>query len=412
MTGFFPPEVTLSALLSQVLSADHSCRETVARVLADRIVQGKPACSAETGSYCKARARLEETMLSGLTRVTAEELERDLMPSWLWKNRCVKLIDGSCVSMPDTPENQAEYPQPESQNPGTGFPLARVVAVISLATGAVLEFTIGPYQGKKTGEHALLRQLLHCFSSGDIALADCYYCSYFLIAMLLELGVDVVFRLHVARQSDFRRGQRLGKNDHIVTWDKPARPDWMNRETYQKMPDQLTIREVRDQRNGSGDDLIVATSLLSPKQYSKRKLIELYVDRWCIELDLRAIKSVMQMDILRCKTPEMVRKEIWAHLLAYNLIRKIIMQAAQKHELHPREISFTGALQTLNVFIGLCKPNNSVEPQALYNEMLDAIASHRVGNRPGRHEPRAVKRRPKLTRWLKIPRAQARRALI
>ena len=351
-------------------------------------------------------------MLAELARAVAEDLERDSIPSWGWgkKKRRVKLIDGSTVSMPDTLQNQAEYPQPESQTPGVGFPIARVVAVISLATGAVMDFAIGPYQGKETGEHALLRKLLHCLRPGDIALADSYYCSYFLIVMLMRLGVDVVFRLHGGRDYDFRRGERLGKDDHIVTWDKPQRPSWMDKETYAKMPPELIIREVRERRQSSDEDLVVATTLLSPNHNPKQKLIELYRDRWCCELDLRSIKSTMQMGILRCKTPQMVRKEIWAQLLAYNLIRKVIAQAAEKHDVRPREISFKGALQTINVFLAMSSVPGAI-PQNLYDEMLAAIASHRVGDRPGRREPRAVKRRPKLTRWLKVPRAEARKAL-
>jgi hypothetical protein len=179
---------------------------------------------------------------------------------------------------------------------------------------------------------------------------------------------------------------------------------------YDKMPSHLTIREVRQRRDGFDEPLVVATSLLSPKQYSKRKLLDLYSDRWSVELDLRSIKSIMQMDVLRCKTPEMVRKEIWAHLLAYNLIRKFIVRAAEKHELRPREISFKGALQTINVFFAIWQ-SSATAKKLLYDEMLDAIASHHIGNRPGRREPRAVKRRPKLTRWLKVPRAQARKTL-
>ena len=192
--------------------------------MAERVSEGKAACSENNSPYSRARQRLPEALLKQLVQETGAALDEQSDPQWQWKGRPVKLVDGTTVSMPDTPQNQEVYPQPDSQKQGLGFPIARLVGAISLSTGAVLDYAIGPYQGKATGEHALLRTILDCFSRGDIMLADRYYCTYFLIAMLQSMGVDAVFQQHGSRKSDFRRGQRLGIKDHLTTWTKPPRP--------------------------------------------------------------------------------------------------------------------------------------------------------------------------------------------
>ena len=318
----------------------------------------------------------------------------------------MKLVDGSTVSMPDTPENQAAYPQPRSQKAGVGFPIARLVAIISCSTGALLDLTLGSYRGKGTGEHGLLRELMGNFQSGDIFLGDAYYCSFFLIALLMRMGVDAVFPMHGARDCDFRRGIRLGKKDHRVEWLKPQRPQWMDQETYDSFPARIVVREaeVSLDRNGfRSEPRVLVTTFLNSRQVSKQDLARLYDFRWLCEIDLRAIKQTMRMDILRGKTPEMVLKEIWVHLLAYNLIRKVMVQAAHQHHKNPRQLSFKLALQCIEAFrqSGLLAGGN---PHA-FEYLLRAIASKEVGNRPGRWEPRAVKRRPKP-----FPRLRQRRS--
>ena len=397
----YPPVVTLSAFISQVLNSDHSCRDAVARVVAERVSEGKAACSENNSPYSRARQRLPEALLKQLVQETGAALDEQSDPQWQWKGRPVKLVDGTTVSMPDTPQNQEVYPQPDSQKQGLGFPIARLVGAISLSTGAVLDYAIGPYQGKATGEHALLRTILDCFSRGDIMLADRYYCTYFLIAMLQSMGVDAVFQQHGSRKSDFRRGQRLGIKDHLTTWTKPPRPDWMDEETYLAIPQTLTVREIKSYGK------VIVTTILDPKQATRKEIAKLYSQRWLVEVDLRSIKETLQMGVLRCKTPEMVRKEISVHFIAYNLIRMVMAQAALRKGISPRTISFKGTIQTLNAFrtrIGLVDDDKL---PTFFEALLDAVAGHRVGNRPGRSEPRAVKRRPKCHPLLSIPRSQA-----
>jgi hypothetical protein len=384
----------------------------VARVLAWLAALGRPTASAKTDPYCKARRRLPESLLSRLTRETGRALQDGLPQEWLWLGRRVKVADGTTVSMPDTPANQQEYPQNPAQEPGLGFPLARVVVVFSLACGAVLDAAIGRYQGKKTGENTLLRTLAAALEPGDVLLGDRYYAGYFDLALWHARGVGVVVRKHQLRQTDFRTGRRLGHDDHIVLWEKPARPSWLDEATYNDLPDWLTLREtrVRVRQPGFRTKTLVLVTTLLDLTITATDLADLYRARWHAELDLRALKVTLGMDVLRCQSPAMVRKELWAHLLAYNLIRTVMAQAAQANDLLPRDISFTGAVQTLTAFAGLLGDADPRDREDLYGRLLTAIAGHRVGDRPDRWEPRARKRRQKHYPLLKTPRHKARKA--
>ena len=412
----YSPLVTLWVFLSQVLSADQCCRAAVARLIAHRLAQGQSPCSAETGAYCQARKRLPEAFFSEVARQTGRGLDSNVEQQWLWKRRRVHVFDGSSVSMPDTPENQRAYPQPDTQKPGLGFPLARLAAVFSLACGAVLDLGICRYAGKGQSELSLLRTLWDLFVPGDVLLADRLLCSWAEMVLLKGRGVDTVTRLN-KRKADFRRGQRLGQGDHIVQWLKPTKPRSMDRATYNSLPEVLLVLETRfhvDQPGFRTETIIVATTLLDAEEITKDDLGQLYRARWNAELDLRSLKRTMQMDVLRCKTPELVRKEIWAHILAYNLIRTIIAQAASKHGIDPRSISFKGAIQTLAAFqpvIALQGEADAALRRHLYQQLLDAIASHRVADRPDRYEPRLRKRRPKHYGFLRKPRQQTKRAM-
>jgi DDE family transposase len=408
----YTPLITLAMFLSQCHDEDPSLRQAVARLLAHRSVQELPPCDSDTGAYCKARQRLPEKVLADLTRHTGKQLMLDAPARWSWHGRDVKIIDGSTASMPDTPENQKEYPQMASQKPGIGFPILRLLVIFSLAVGTVLDAAFSPYKGKETSELALLRRLHDSLNDGDVVLTDRYFCSFFEIAQLQRRGVDVVMRMHQKRKIDFRRGQQRGKYDHLVVWRKPQRPKWMDVETYRQYPDELTMREVRVRvasKKCRSRIITIATTLLDAKEYRKADLAELYRRRWDAELHLRSLKTVLHMDVLRGKTPAMVRKEIWAHLLAYNLVRKVMAQAAQTHQVKPHTISFKATLQTLKAFaLPLLTCARHALP-AVIATMLKAIARHQVGNRPGRLEPRALKRRPKPYDLLTQPRKEARK---
>jgi hypothetical protein len=411
----YTPLVTLCLFLSQVLDPDHSCRAAVARLVVWLAVNGRKPCAPETSSYCEARQRLPLGVVTRLVRQTARGIDGRAADAWLWKGRRVALVDGTTASMPDTPENQRAFPQSKAQGIGLGFPLVRMVAVISLATGVVRDLALGPYKGKETGETALLRTLLNGLGAGAIVLGDRCFASFFMIAALAQRGVDALLRMHQRRKYDFRRGRRLGVEDHIVTWAKPERPDWMDEATYASIPDELAVRELRVRVEQPGfrvDELVLVTTLLDAGAYTKEEVAQLFLQRWNVELDLRSIKDVLQMDVLRCKTPEMVQKEIWMHLLAYNLIRGVMAQAAEAHGKPPRLLSFKGALQTMTAFQDALRQAAPGDREHLMKAMLMAISRHEVGDRFGRVEPRANKRRPKPQRYLKESRQQARKRLI
>jgi hypothetical protein len=334
----------------------------------------------------------------------------------LLDGRPIKVFDGSTVTMPDTKANQKAFPQHPRQKPGVGFPIARIGVLFSLACGAVLQWGLCRYKGKAQSELALLSKMQGCLSLGDIVLADRYLCAYCVFAWLLEIGVDLLTRLHQSRKTDFRRGRRLGKGDHLVEWLKPARcPPWMPKAVFARLPAVLTLREVKVQVVQPGfrtKNLIVVTSLLDADLYPAVELAEAYRMRWQAELNLRSLKQVMQMDHLRTKMPKRVRTEIAMHLLAYNLIRTVMSQAAQRRGCSSREISFKTALQMLVAFQPYFLKAKKSELSQLYEIMLSAIAEHRVGDRPDRIEPRAVKKRPKNYPRLKVPRSDAKHKLL
>jgi hypothetical protein len=374
--------------------------------------RGARACSAKTDPYCKARQRLPLRLFTRLVRATGRDLAEQLPDDWRWRGHRVKLVDGSTITMPDTPALQAAFPQQCQQALGLGFPIARVVVVFCLASGTVLDAALGKYQGKATGENKLFRALADAIEADDVLVGDRYYGSYWELALLNRRTAYGVFRVHQCRRVDFRTGQRLGPNDHVVTWRKPAqRPEGMDEATYAGLPDELRVREVRVVVRQCGFRtklLVLATTLLDPQAYPADALADLYRRRWQAELDLRSLKGPLGLDVLRCKTPAMIEKEFWARLLAYNLIRGVMAQAAQAHGARPEQISFKGALQTLAECAALAVSADAHPRAALWATILAAIAGHRVGDRPDRIEPRAKKRRPKAYPLLRLPRAQAR----
>lgn len=406
----YTPATTVWTFLSQCLSPDHSCRDAVARLMAWRLVQGLPACSAETGGYCSARADLPEEACVQLMRETGRQVDESAPPEWRWLGRRVLDVDGSTVTMPDTAANQAAYPQSSSQARGCGFPLARIVVVFSLAVGAVLDAAIGKCQGKQTGENSLFRTLHDTLRKDDVVLADRYFSGWFDIALLQQRNVDVVLRKHQLRATDFRTGIHLGHDDHLVFWPKPQRPDWMSQRQYTSLPDVLMLREVRvevKQRGFRTKWLVVVTTLVDSDRYPAWEIAALYRRRWQAELHLRSLKIVLQMEHLRCKTPDRVRNEFYMHLVGYNLIRQAMSAAAFRSGTEPWSISFKGTLQTVANFAPLL--SSGISTGAWCETLLEAIATHIVGDRPDRVEPRVVKRRPKQYKPMSRPRHEYKR---
>lgn len=394
----FPPTETLSMFLAQAMSADRSCQQAVNDAAVKRLSGGLPDCSTHTGAYCRARKRLPLEMVSALARHTGRVMTERTPETWHWRSRSVRLVDGATVTLPDTQDNQEVYPQPSSQQPGLGFPLCRLVGIICLASGAVLDAAMGPCQGKGSDEQSLLRSMLDTLESGDILLGDAFYATYFLLCALQERGVDGVFEQQGSRRrsTDFRRGQRLGPRDHVIELRKPkVKPAWMSQADYDQAPDSLKARELY-----TGGKLLM-TTLLCPKRTTKVAMKLLYRDRWHVELDLRNIKTTLGMETLSCRTPAMAEKEIWVYLLAYNLIRLLMAQAAFLAGLSPRQLSFK---HTLQIWIAWRQTGRGSYDDDKLAGLFILIAQQQVGHRPGRIEPRAVKRRPKPFPLLTKPR--------
>jgi hypothetical protein len=414
----FSPVVTLWVFLGQALAADPSCRAAVARLIAHRAARGQEPCSSRTGAYCQARKRLPERFFSAVARLVGRNLDERVDRRWLWRGRRVCLFDGTTVSMPDTAENRAEYPLAYNQVPGTSFAIARVGAVISLSCGAILDLGVCRYAGKGQGEVSLLRRLWDVLAPGDVLLGDRLMSGWVGMLLLKQRGVDTVSRLSAHRWADFRKGVRLGKDDHLVVWRKPTSIRSVDRRTYNALPDSITVREARFRVGQPGfrtRSVVVVTTLLDPGQASREELASLYRARWNNELDLRSIKVTLQMGMLRGRTPEMVRKEIWTHALAYNLIRTVMAQAAAGDGVPPRSISFKAALQVLEAFRPLIadQAHRGASRRAeLYGQLLRAIAAHRVADRPDRFEPRMAKRGPRRFDCLSRPRAEVKRRML
>ena len=411
--------VVLWSFISQALrdGKEASCQAAVARIVVYNQQQGTAVPTSDTGDYCRARNKLSEAALRDLTTEIGAEVEERADAQWLWKGLHTKLVDGFTFTMPDTPASQAAYPSPKSQKAGVGLPIARAAVILSLATACVLDLAIGPYSGKETGETALLRQMQGSFNPGDVAVMDRYYCSFMMIALLLNGQVQVCARMHQKRHVDFRRGKRLGKHDHLIHWTRPKQPTWMDDETYKTIPETLELREIRYQVTTPGSrttSLTIATTLTDAKTYTADDIAQLYGFRWNSELDIRHIKQSLNINHARCLSPEMVRKELWVTLLGYNLIRTTAAAAALLHRLKPRQISFTSTCQyVLAAWPRWSGPASGTAPTtAECLQLLEHVANCEVGDRPGRLEPRVIKRRRHRYPLMQEPRQVLRDRLL
>jgi len=400
--------LTLWSFIGQVLQdgKQSSCQAAITRAIKYLVEQGRRPPGGDSGEYCRARHKLDASALKHVAVEIAANMSTRNPVHWLWHKKRVKLVDGFTFTLPDTPENQAAFPQANTQEPGIGFPIARACAVLSLADATIGDLAMGPYLGKETGETALLRKVLGAFKPGDVMLADRYFCSFFMLAILKLRGVDVCMRLHQCRQIDPDQVRWLGPNDYIDTWYRPQRAQWMHQKLYDSIPEQMDIRIVtfNATTENQTEPLQVVTTLLDPKKYPAADMGVLYGYRWHAELDIFAIKQSLNLDQLRCKTPDMIGRELWTTLLGYNLVRWVGAQAAAVHDKLPRQMSFTLACNTL-LTQWLNPPDTSFR-KILGQYHLRQIAGNPVGQRPGRIEPRVIKRRTQRYPLMTQPRNQ------
>jgi hypothetical protein len=404
---------TFWLFLSQVLSSSHTCRETVRKAQAWLFLEQGKELSPNTSAYCQARKRLPQTGLNKAQEHIVEKLEAQVRPSHLWHGRQVKIVDGSSVSMPDTPSNQKSFPQPNGQKPGCGFPVMRLIGLFSLATGSLLTMRTGPLHDH---EQTLWRKLWDMLTPGDVALGDRGFCSYANFWLLGQRCVDSITQLHQARSVGLRIVKRLGKRDHLVEWTKSkAGPKWMSKQQWNQIPFTLKVRHITFSVTITGfrtKVVTVATALLDPKTFPTHSFVELYRQRWLAELFLRDLKTSMGMEVLRCKTPVLVHKELTMHAITYNLVRALMWESARNYHIDLFRLSFMGALATIRQWSPLLASLTSkVARRNMINALLKCLARDLLPVRPGRVEPRAVKRRPKPYQLLTKPRRQFRETI-
>jgi len=392
----YSPEVVIFAMITGVLARDTTLSAAVARCNADRIQQGLEPGSANTGSFSEARSRLNCEIFEEASRRLASSIAEQMPRDPFWEGFFPLAIDGSTLSAADTDANQAVFPQHGNQEEGSGFPLIRIVILQSLETGCVHDLAYGPFQGKETGEMALSREILQVVDERTLLIGDRYFPSFFTMADLLQKGIHGLFQAHVARDIDFRRGQQLGVLDHLVEWEKPACPKWMSKDEYEKFPEKITLRETEITREaGIGERMVVVSTLLDSQKFTKNKLSKFYKKRWKIELALRDLKSTFHMEHLNAKTPEMVNKLLWTHILAYNSLHWHMANAAVLYKVKIENISVKNAARIVTENQNTILNSNDEERPALFAALYEQMIRVPVGNRPGRSEPRVVKKRPK-----------------
>lgn len=407
--SFWNPTTTLLAFLLQVLSAEKTLRAAVADLLSQLAALGREDLpSGDPTAYCQARQRLPIEVPIAMLGHIVEQIKPLPRNTVTWLGRRVWIADGTTVSMPDEPELQKAFPQPSAQKPGCGFPVARLLVLFCWATGAIVDVVIGSLHA---AELPLFRKLWHHFQAGDVILCDRAYCAYVDMVRLLQQGVFCVFRMHHRRKEDFRTGKRLGKDDQLVTWERPKQ--WLEsmgirREEFVQLPETLTVRMVRITGTPKGfrsRTVVVVTTLLDPVETPADQVRALYRDRWLAELNLRSVKVHLGMDVLRGQSVDVVTKEIVMHLVVYNLIRLLMWHAAREHDRPLHRLSFTGTLHRLRDMLpSMLRAARQAERLRLTARLLKWIADDQIPDRPDRLEPRRKKRRPKEYSLLTQPR--------
>ena len=394
----WPFQLTVWSFLWQVSQAGAACRDAVRQAIVLCRLQNQPVPSEKTPAYCLARAKLPMDRLESIHRELVKNAESHIQERDLWCGLRVTILDGTCFTMEDTEENQALYPQLKAQKPGCGSPIAKLLACFSLATGMITDWVLGNHHQH---ELALLPKLLEHLRAGDVASGDRGFGNYPCLAQCLHRGIHAVFRANTAkRKIDFRKGKRLGPQDYLMTWKKGAVcPAYLTAEAWAELPESIEVRVVRVQAKIRGfrtQSLLLVTTLLDPVKYPAIELGNLYRRRWQVEICFRHIKCTLQMDHLSCRTPEMVERELRMHLLIHNIVRRMGLEASRRHGIRLERISFAGTVAVLHSFgEGLLQARSRKARQELGEEMYRIIAADVVPLRPGRREPRAIKRRPK-----------------
>jgi len=411
------PALTVWTFLLQVLHPGWACRAAVAETLAQHAAAGIPLdASPDPTAYCQGRKRLPLSLFRSALQKVGGTVQSKASDGYRWWGRRVWVVDGSSCSMPDTAPLQKAFGQPDGQKPGCGFPVARIVAMFCWASGAVFDVAVGPY---RSNELSLWRQLWGHLKAADVVLGDRFYGAYADLAQLRDRGCDGVFRLRGARTRtiDFRTGKRLGKKDRLFVWSKPKPcPRTLCAEDFALLPASLTVRVIRFDTHVNGfrsRTILVVTTLLDPKEYPLEQIAALYRDRWTVELRIREVKTTLQMEILSGKSEDVVRKEIYMHFIAYNLVRALMWQAAREHGRPLHRLSFAGTVQRLHavapylwLFAGTSRAIQ------LHTWLLSWIARDTLPDRPNRLEPRALKRRLKPYDLLTRPRSEMRTLLL
>lgn len=406
----WPLRLTFWTFLAQVLSPGSACRAAVRQAQAQARLEGRPVPADEDSAYCQARLRLPQEFLPECVQRVGRVLEQGVSQAQRWCGHRVKVLDATTLTAEDTPANQAVFPQHPDQAPGCGFPLLRLAGLFCLASGALLGWTTGDYW---QSEMALAASLWELLAPGEVLLADRYYGCYRVLALVRARGADAVCRLHGSRAADFRRGQRLGPMDRQITWTRPRQlPAGLNLQQWLAFPATLTVRLVRvrvEEKGFRTRTVTLVTTLLDPQKYPVSALAALYRRRWQVELSFRQIKTALSMEHLAVRSPEMIARSLAMHLLAYQLIRGLMQEAAQSWDVPLERISFQGAVDAARPFgEALLRARTKGQRTGLLAELRRILAADAVPERPGRWEPRALKRRPKRYPRLNCPRRQYR----